>query len=191
MWVVLFSPSSLPDLWCVALLMLAIGACVKWFFRCVCGWHCSDIAMSRSFFWLLSFYKAWVKCTNWHWLLEGQPCFESCCDWLPQDSSAFHKDLFIYLGFRGSSAGKESACNAEDPGLNPGSGRSAGEGIGYLCQYSWASLVAQLGKESAFNVRELVSIPGSGRSPGEENSYPLQYSGLENSMDRGRVFCFY
>ena len=25
----------------------------------------------------------------------------------------------------------------------PGSGRSAGEGIGYLLQYSWASLVAQ------------------------------------------------
>ena len=28
----------------------------------------------------------------------------------------------------------------------PGSGRSAGEGIGYLLQYSWASLVAQLVK---------------------------------------------
>ena len=28
----------------------------------------------------------------------------------------------------------------------PGSGRSAGEGIGYLLQYSWASLVAQLAK---------------------------------------------
>ena len=42
----------------------------------------------------------------------------------------------------GSSAGKESACNAGDPGLIPGSGRSAGEGIGYPLQYSWASLVA-------------------------------------------------
>ena len=28
----------------------------------------------------------------------------------------------------------------------PGSGRSAGEGIGYPLQYSWASLVAQLMK---------------------------------------------
>ena len=28
----------------------------------------------------------------------------------------------------------------------PGSGRSTGEGIGYLLQYSWASLVAQLVK---------------------------------------------
>ena len=28
----------------------------------------------------------------------------------------------------------------------PGLGRSAGEGIGYLLQYSWASLVAQVVK---------------------------------------------
>ena len=34
-------------------------------------------------------------------------------------------------GFLDSSVGKESACNAGDPGLIPGSGRSAGEGIGY------------------------------------------------------------
>ena len=48
------------------------------------------------------------------------------------------------MGFPGSSAGKESACNARDPGLIPGLGRSAEEGIGYPLQYSWASLVAQL-----------------------------------------------
>ena len=46
--------------------------------------------------------------------------------------------------FPGSSVGKESACNAGDPGSIPGLGRSAGEGIGYPLQYSWASLVAQL-----------------------------------------------
>ena len=45
-----------------------------------------------------------------------------------------------------SSVGKESACNAGDPGSIPGSGRSPGEGIGYPLQYSWASLVAQLVK---------------------------------------------
>ena len=50
------------------------------------------------------------------------------------------------LGFPGSSAGKEHACNAGDPGLIPGSGRSTGEGIGYPLQYSWASLMAQLVK---------------------------------------------
>ena len=43
-----------------------------------------------------------------------------------------------------SSAGKESACNAGDPGSVPGSGRSAGEGMGYALRYFWASLVAQL-----------------------------------------------
>ena len=52
----------------------------------------------------------------------------------------------IYMGFPGSSAGKESACEAGDPGSIPVSGRSTGEGIGYPLQYSWASLVAQMVK---------------------------------------------
>ena len=47
------------------------------------------------------------------------------------------------MGFPGSSAGKESICNAEDPSLIPGPGRSPGEMIGYPFQYSWGSLVAQ------------------------------------------------
>ena len=51
--------------------------------------------------------------------------------------------MLIFGGFPGSSAGKESACNAGDPSSVPGSRRSAGEGIGYPLQYSWASLVAQ------------------------------------------------
>ena len=54
--------------------------------------------------------------------------------------------LQVSLGFPDSSVGKESVCNAGDPGTIPGSGRSAGEGIGYPLQYSWASLVAQLVK---------------------------------------------
>ena len=41
-----------------------------------------------------------------------------------------------YQGFPHSSVGKESTCNAGDPGLIPGSRRSAGEGIGYPLQYS-------------------------------------------------------
>ena len=39
-------------------------------------------------------------------------------------------------GFPGDSGGKESACNAGDPGLIPGLGRSPGEGNGYLLQDS-------------------------------------------------------
>ena len=50
------------------------------------------------------------------------------------------------MGFLHSSVGKESACSVGDPGSNPGSGRPAGEGIGYPLQYSWASLVTQLVK---------------------------------------------
>ena len=50
------------------------------------------------------------------------------------------------MSFPGSSAGKESAYNAEDRGLIPGLGRSPQEGKGYTIQYSWASLVAQLVK---------------------------------------------
>ena len=50
------------------------------------------------------------------------------------------------MGFPGNSSGEKSACNAEDPGSIPGSGRSAREGIGYPLQYTRASLVAQLVK---------------------------------------------
>ena len=34
------------------------------------------------------------------------------------------------MGFPGSLAGKESACNAGDPSSIPGLGRSTGEGLG-------------------------------------------------------------
>ena len=47
------------------------------------------------------------------------------------------------MGFPGSSAVKESACNAGDLSSIPKSGRSPGEGRGYPHQYSWASLVAR------------------------------------------------
>ena len=40
------------------------------------------------------------------------------------------------LGFPGGSDGTESACNAGDPGLIPGSWRAPGEGNGYPLQYS-------------------------------------------------------
>ena len=42
----------------------------------------------------------------------------------------------VFLGSPGSSAGKESACNARDLGSIPGLGRAPGEGIGYPLQYS-------------------------------------------------------
>ena len=60
-----------------------------------------------------------------------------------QEETNYKRQIF---GLPGSSAGKESACNAGDPGSIPGLGRSARKGIGYLLQYSWASLMAQLVK---------------------------------------------
>ena len=49
-------------------------------------------------------------------------------------------------GFPDSSVGKESTCNAGNPGSIPGLERSAGEGIDYPLQYSWTFLLAQLVK---------------------------------------------
>ena len=44
--------------------------------------------------------------------------------------------LMAMMGFPDGSDSKESACNAGDLALIPGSGRSTGEGNGYLLQYS-------------------------------------------------------
>ena len=57
-----------------------------------------------------------------------------------------HAFNFQPMGFPDSSVGKESACNAGNPGSIPGLGRSPGEGKGYSLQYSWTSLVAQMVK---------------------------------------------
>ena len=74
-------------------------------------------------------------------------------------------------------------CNAGDPGSIPGSGRSAGEGVGHSLQYSWASLVAQLVKNLPSMQETWVQSLGWEDSPGEGKGYLLQYSDLENSID--------
>ena len=80
-------------------------------------------------------------------------------------------------GFPDSSVGKESACNAGDSGSIPGLGRAAGEGIGYLLQYSgvensmdwighkgpqtvgddWATFISQSHQKSLY--KEAVELP--------------------------------
>ena len=55
-------------------------------------------------------------------------------------SFSYSSLLWFIVAFPGSSVGKESACNAGDTGLIPGSGRFTGEGIGYPFQYSWRIL---------------------------------------------------
>ena len=88
------------------------------------------------------------------------------------------------LGFPHSSVGRESACNARDPGSIPGSGRSPGEGIGYLFQYSdleknsmdcivhgvaksWTQLRLSLTQtlESPLDSKEIKSVNPEGNQP--------------------------
>ena len=75
------------------------------------------------------------------------------------------------LSFPGSSAGKESTCNAGDPSSIPGLGRSTGEGIGYPLQYSWAFLVAQLVKNPPAMCETWVQ-PLGGKTPWRKEWLP-------------------
>ena len=72
--------------------------------------------------------------------------------------------------FLDSSVGEESACNAGDPSSIPGSGRTAGKGIGYLLKYPWASLVAQVVKNP----------------PGMRETW-AQSLGWEDSLEKGKA----
>ena len=67
------------------------------------------------------------------------------------------------MSFPDSSVAEESTSNAGDLGSIPGSGRSAGEGMGCPLQYSSSSLVAQL-------VKNLPAVWGTWiRSLGQED----------------------
>ena len=88
--------------------------------------------------------------------------------------------VFLPKGFPGSSAGKESTCNAGDPRFDS-----------WVRKIPWRRdrlpTPVFLGfaggldvKESTCNVRDLGSILGLGRSPGGGHDNPLQYSCLEN-----------
>ena len=122
-------------------------------------------------------------------------------------------DIYVHtLGLPGNSNGIESACNAGDLGLIPGSGKSPGEGNGNSIQcsflpgefhgqrsmvgYSLTPLFSSyLGfpgtarsKEPTCQCRRCKRHgfnPWVGRSPGGGLGNPLQYSHLENLMDRG------
>ena len=95
-------------------------------------------------------------------------------------SSFFSERNSGYYGFPDSSVGKESACNAGDPGLIPGLGRSAGEGIGLPTPEFLGFPCGSASKESACNVGDLGLTLGLGRSLGGGHGDPLQYYCLEN-----------
>ena len=88
-----------------------------------------------------------MKCALWWLFRAGHTTFCDCilCVLGREFSDSTTNpgwSVLRYLGF----PGKESACNAGDLSSISGSGRSAGEGIGYPLQYSWTSLVTQLVK---------------------------------------------
>ena len=116
--------------------------------------------------------------------------------WIPSIVSIEAEVLYCpSRPFPSSSAGKESACNAGDSSLIPGSGRSPGEGTGYPRQYSWASLVAQMVKNPPAMWETWVWVLGweepwrrawqptpvflSGESPWTEEPGRLQTMGLQ------------
>ena len=94
--------------------------------------------------------------------------------------------MITTMGFPDSSVGKESTCNARDPGSNPGLGRYIHWRKDRLPSLVFLGFPAgSVSKESVFSAGDLGLIPGLGRCPGEGHGNPLQYSCLENSMDRG------
>ena len=68
-----------------------------------------------------------------------------------------------YWVFPDSSVGKESTCNAGDPGSMPGLGRFPREGIGYPLPVFFSFRGSSDSKESACNAGDLDLIPGLGR----------------------------
>ena len=84
------------------------------------------------------------------------------------------------MGFPHSSVGKESACNAGDPSLIPGLGRSTGKGIGYRLWYSWASTVAHLVKNPPATWEAWVQSLGWEDLLEEGVANPVRYAYLEN-----------
>ena len=118
---------------------------------------------------------------------EKNKCWQRCgamrnpvyCGWESEMVQPLWRPVWRSLQhFPDSSLSKESASNARDPGLIPGSGRSAGEGISYPIQYSWASLVAQLVKNQPAMRETWV-----GKIPWRRERQPTLVFWLENSMD--------
>ena len=89
------------------------------------------------------------------------------------------------MGLYDTSVGKESAYNAGDPGLIPGLGRSPGEGMGYPCQYSWVSLVAQTVKNLPAMQETWVQFLGWEDPLEKGMATQSSILSMGNPMDRG------
>ena len=95
-------------------------------------------AMTSAFYWQnpVSLWTA-LFCAPW----PNLPVIPGI-SWLATFS--FQSSIMKRTSFWGVNS--EMSCRSSQNHSSPGSGRSAGEGIGYPLQYSWASLVAQLVK---------------------------------------------
>ena len=91
------------------------------------------------FLWLVRKLEPCLPQPTFSWFNGGTDSLDHSCLPYPRPVGSIGEESLEQEWF-------ESTCNAGDPGLIPGSGRSTGEGIGYPLQYSWASLVAQLVK---------------------------------------------
>ena len=104
--------------------------------------------------------------------------------------------LLYLLGSPDSSVGKESTCNAGDPGLIPEWGRSTRGGIDQPLQYSWASLVTQLIKNlSAMQETWVLYLVGKIKWRRERLPIPAFWSGetwvlsliWEDPLEKGKA----
>ena len=96
------------------------------------------------------------------------------------------------LGFPGGSCGKESACNAGDPGSTPGLGKSPGEGNGNssqcTCPGEFRGQRSVMGyspwghKES--DRTEQITLTLSGGSDGKESACSAGDLGLVSELKR-------
>ena len=86
-----------------------------------------------------------------------------------------HSSILAWRGFPHGSVGKESTCNAGDPSLILGLGRSPGEGKGYPLQYS--------GLENSMDC--IVHGVAKSQTRLSDFHFTSLHSCLENPMDRG------
>ena len=98
-------------------------------------------------FWTVCRLLIFDPCTTWALNLTPAPLHTGCSCQFPfliiisdcskwMNKGSFPPSANLRKGFLGGSDGKESACNAGDPGSIPESGRSPGEGNGNPFQYS-------------------------------------------------------
>ena len=82
------------------------------------------------------------------------------------------------MGFPDSSVGKESPCNAGDPGVDSWVGKICWRRDSLPTPVFLGFPCGSVGKESSCNAGDPHSIPGSGISSGEGIGYPLIFLGF-------------